>query len=75
MNIELEKIKLAQKIFNIESEDLIERIKVFISKEEVDLWDTLPDEVKVSLEKSITQADNGELIPHEEAIKRVKRWH
>ena len=49
MNIELEKIKLAQKIFNIESEDLIERIKVFISKEEVDLWDTLPDEVKVSL--------------------------
>ncbi len=75
MNIELEKIKLAQKIFNIESEDLIERIKVFISKEEVDLWDTLPEEVKVSLEKSITQADNGELIPHEEAIKRVKRWH
>ena len=75
MNIELEKIKLAQKIFNIESEDLIERIKVFISKEEEDIWDTLPEEVKVSLEKSITQADNGELIPHEEAIKRVKRWH
>jgi hypothetical protein len=75
MNIELEKIKLAQRIFNIESEDLIGKIKDFISNEEVDLWDTLHDEVKVSLEKSISQADNGELIPHEEAIKKLKRWH
>jgi hypothetical protein len=75
MNIELEKIKLAQKIFNIESEDLIGKIKDFISKEEVDVWDTVPNEVKVAIEKSISQADNGELIPHEDAIKKLKRWH
>ncbi|MFY8022128.1 MAG: hypothetical protein ACOVP1_13065 [Bacteroidia bacterium] len=74
MNIELEKIKLAQKIFNIESEDLIGKIKDFISKEEVDVWDTVPNEVKVSIEKSISQADNGELIPHEDAIKKLRRW-
>lgn len=75
MNIELEKIKLAQKIFNIESEDLLGKIKDFISKEEVDVWDTVPNDIKVSIEKSISQADNGELIPHEEAIKKLKRWH
>ena len=75
MNIELEKIKLAQKIFNIESEDLIGKIKDFISKEEVDVWDTVPNEVKVAIEKSISQADNGELIPHKDAIKKLKRWH
>ena len=74
MNIELEKIKLAQKIFNIDSEDLIARIKDFISTEELDIWDALPDEVKVSVEKSLAQAEKGELIPHEEALKRVKRW-
>jgi hypothetical protein len=74
MNIELEKIKLAQKIFNIDSEEFIARIKEFISIEELDSWDTLPDEVKVSIDRSLSQADHGELIPHEEAIKRVKRW-
>jgi predicted transcriptional regulator len=75
MNIELEKIKLAQKIFTIDSEELITRIREFISTEEVDIWDALPDEIKASVERSLAQADKGELIPHEEAIKRVKRWH
>ncbi|MDP1727311.1 MAG: hypothetical protein Q8M15_11050 [Bacteroidota bacterium] len=74
MNIELEKIKLAQKIFNIESEDLITRIKEFISVEVPDIWDEYPDEIKASVDRGLAQADRGELIPHEEAIKRIKRW-
>jgi hypothetical protein len=75
MNLELEKIKLAQKIFNIESAELIARIKAFISSEETDTWDSLPDDVKLSLEKSLHQADNGELLSHENASKQLKKWH
>ncbi len=75
MNLELEKIKLAQKIFNIESEELIARIKAFISSEQTDTWDSLPDEVKLSLEKSLHQADNGELISHENAVKQLKKFY
>lgn len=74
MNIELEKIKLAQIIFNIENEALITKIKEFITSEEKDIWDNLPDEVKSSIDKSLAQADNGELIPHSEAIKMLKKW-
>ncbi|GAB1447037.1 hypothetical protein MASR2M44_00250 [Bacteroidota bacterium] len=74
MNIELEKIKLAQKIFEIDSVELIARIKDFISTEEIDCWDALPDEVKESVDRSIEQADGGILVTHEDAIKRVKRW-
>lgn len=75
MNLELKKIKLAQKIFNIESEELIARIKAFISSEETDTWENLPDDVKVSLEKSLHQADNGELISHENAVKQFKKFY
>ncbi len=75
MNIELEKIKLAQKIFAIDSEEVIGRIKEFISSEVPDIWDELPDEIKASVERGLAQARKGELIPHSEAIKKVKRWH
>jgi hypothetical protein len=75
MNLELEKIKLAQKIFNIDSEELIARIKAFISSEETDSWESMPDEIRLSIEKSIHQADSGEIITHENAIKQLKKWH
>ena len=75
MNLELEKIKLAQKIFNIDSEELIARIKAFISSEETDSWESMPDEIKLLIEKSIHQADAGELITHENATKKLKKWH
>lgn len=75
MNIELEKIKLAQQIFTIESEELLVKIREFISHEQVDIWDELTDEVKASIDKGIAQANSGQLIPHEEAIKKLKRWH
>jgi hypothetical protein len=75
MNIELEKIKLAQKIFNINSEELLLKIEAFISSEQVDIYDELPDNIKASVDRGIAQANNGELISHDDAIKQLKKWH
>jgi hypothetical protein len=75
MNIELEKIKLAQQIFTIESEELLVKIKEFISNEQVDIWDELPVEMKASIDRAIQQAENGQMLSHAEAVKKLKRWH
>jgi len=38
----------------------------------VDFWDELPDEVKKSIEIGLKQAENGEVIPHEEVMKGIE---
>lgn len=37
-------------------------------------WDSLPNELKSSLTKSIKQASDGKLIPHEAVVKKYKKW-
>jgi len=39
-----------------------------------DFWDELPQEVKKSIEIGLKQADNGEVIPHEEVMKKYEKW-
>ncbi len=39
-----------------------------------DWWDTMPDNVKADLEAALSEADKGELIPHEEIKKRYQKW-
>jgi hypothetical protein len=41
-------------------------------EEDNNWWDSMPDEIKADVEKAIKQADNGEGISHEEAMKRIK---
>ncbi len=43
-----------------------------ITKKEVDFWDELSEEQKAEIEESIAQADRGEVIPHEQAMKEIK---
>ena len=42
------------------------------SQPSVDFWDELPEEVKKSIEIGVKQAENGEVIPHEEVMKRLE---
>ena len=37
-------------------------------------WESLPNELKSSITKSIKQASEGKLIPHEEVVKKYKKW-
>jgi hypothetical protein len=39
-----------------------------------DLFENMTPEQEASLLKSIKQADNGEVIPHEEVMKKYKQW-
>ncbi len=39
-----------------------------------DWWDDLPKEVQNSIDKAIAQLDAGKGIPHEEVMKKYKKW-
>ena len=41
---------------------------------EKDWWDDLPSEVQASIDEGIKQADKGQVIPHDEFMKRNKKW-
>ena len=49
----------------------------FINQEaenKYDFWDELPDKVKADSEESLQQADAGQLIAHEEVMKKYNKW-
>jgi len=74
MNINAEKIELAQLIFSIENKITIKKIKNLLKAEEPDLWDELHDDVKLAVDESIKQLDAGKGVPHNLAIKKLSRW-
>ncbi len=39
-----------------------------------DWWDEISDAEKKSIEKGLAQADKGELVPHEQVMKKYKKW-
>ena len=70
------KLQLYRLIDRTNNPSLLKRIYASLSKtlskEEVDFWKEFSDEQKAEIEESIAQADRGELIPHEQAIKEIK---
>ena len=44
------------------------------AEKDYDSWDELPPALKRSITKSLKQADEGDLIPHEEVIKKYGKW-
>jgi hypothetical protein len=74
MSLYAEKVKLTQMILNIESKQLIEKIKKLIKTENADLWDELHDDIKEEVELALKELDNGGGIPNEQVMKRYEKW-
>ena len=39
-----------------------------------DWWDEISTEERKAIEKGLAQADRGELVPHEQVMKKYKKW-
>ena len=39
-----------------------------------DWWDTMPGNVKADVEAALSEAQKGNVIPHEEIKKRYQKW-
>jgi hypothetical protein len=69
------KSELHQIIDSIDDVGLLKAIKLVLKQKPSstgDFWDMLPDDVKASINKGIAQADNGDLISHENMVAETK---
>ena len=49
-------------------------VKTFAEVDNAEYWNQMPDEVKQSISKGLQQADAGIGKPHQEVMKKYKKW-
>ncbi len=75
MSIATIKLDLAKKIIDTEDKGIINHIKaIFDTQPDTNWFESLPDDVRASVQQGIKEADRGEGTPHTVVMKRVKKW-
>lgn len=74
MNIQAQKIELAQLIFNTNDKSVLKKIKEALLSSQPDLMDELHEDVKKSVGVSLKQLKNGEYVSHDNVMKKHKKW-
>ena len=73
MNLQAKKLELVQMILNTEKPSVLAKVEAVFKKEKgSDWWDEISEAEKAAIEESLAEADRGELIPHEEVMKKVR---
>lgn len=74
MNIATTKLALTRMLLDTNDKEIINYIKAIFETRSEDWWDTLPDEIKSSVQKGMKEADSSQGVPHEKVMKRYKKW-
>ncbi|MCF8427950.1 MAG: hypothetical protein K9H61_05010 [Bacteroidia bacterium] len=75
MSIDTIKLDLAKKIIDPQDKGIINHIKaIFDTHPEANWLESLPDDVRASLEQGIKEADRGDGTHDVEVMKKVKKW-
>lgn len=74
MNLQAEKIKIAQTLLGTNSEALIKQVKALLNFHQTDLWDELSDYQKACVKEAKQEITKGKGIPHKEVMKKYKKW-
>jgi len=62
-----------EKIVKSENETLLNQVKHLLDEEEAEPWENLSPALKASIKRGLNQADKGEINPHAEVIKRIRK--
>ena len=74
MNISATKLELAKLLLHTTDQGIINHIKAVFSTQSQDWWEELPEEIKISVEKGLLLSQKGQTIPHDQVMKRYKKW-
>jgi predicted transcriptional regulator len=64
-------------IDKISDSDVLNAVKTLLSgkaDKQADWWDTISEDERAEIELGLSEADRGELIPHEEVMAKYKKW-
>lgn len=74
MDIQAEKLRLIEWLAGLNDTKTLSEFISLKKKKEVDWWDEISAEERNEIEEGLKQADNGELISHEEVMSKYKKW-
>jgi len=64
-----------KKYIETADEKVVKMMHAMLEADADNSWrDAMPDNIKADVDAALTEADNGEVIPHEEIQKRYKKW-
>ena len=73
MDLKAKKLELVRLILNTKKPDVLAKVEALLKKEsDSDWWDEIDEDERKAIDEGLTEADRGELIPHEEVMKEVK---
>lgn len=68
------KIELIQWLSTLEDNTIIEKLVKFRHQETKDWWNSISTEEQESIEKGISDAENGNIKPHSTARELYEKW-
>lgn len=74
LDIQKKKIELIQWLTTLEDSSIIQKILDLRIKESKDWWEEISEEERKSIDKGISEAEEGKLKPHSEAKKIYGKW-
>ena len=74
MDLQAERLSILQTIINTEDQGLIKDVHAFLASRKNDWFDELGPEQQQDVLEGIAEADRGETVPHEEAVKLFGKW-
>ena len=77
MEIEQLKLRLIQLVLEIDNQEVLLKVLEILQNFEVktDPWNELSEEVQNDIEEALQEVENGEVIPHNEALKLIPQKH
>ncbi|MDX2047398.1 MAG: hypothetical protein SFU87_11470 [Chitinophagaceae bacterium] len=67
--------KQVKKYIDTADDKTVKMIHAMLEAEkEDDWWDDLPAEIKAEIDKALEELDKGKGIPHEQVVKRYRKW-
>ncbi len=72
MDIQAEKISLAQLLLQTEDVTIIKKVKAIFNSQKKDFWDELTDSQKFEIEESDREIDRGEFFLYEDVMSKYR---
>lgn len=74
MNIQAEKIQLAQLLLQTNSESLLKKIKAILKSEQKDWWNEISEEEKTEINAGVKEIESGNFLTHKEVMANPRKW-
>jgi len=64
-------------IDKISDKNILKALRTLLSEKaeaKADWWDTISQEEQEEIEQGLSEAERGQVTPHEEVMKKYKKW-